>query len=379
MESIKNAKFETQCTFKRNKLKSNSMTDETNSKLIPRTIFQLKQRQKHLKTPLSLFKHKDATCDEKFAELNLPTGTITELSGESGTGKSNFALELCWCVQLPVPLGGLNGAAIYITCGDSAGALSRLYPRRNSSEDKLHGIGTRYIRYFHERIKQQCSNQTTTECTPSLDEIWLHPSIHDLQVQDHVLRYQLPEMIRRSHLPSSGKKPIKLIVIDGIGSNLRYGHSDADDEDPVGLLNNRSNSSVDVANKMPAKPNSSHKLLAEWIYCLKQLAYDYDIVVICINEVCTVMSTDDTPLGRLKPSNGCYKTELYNTSKPQLGIGWSNLINCRLWFSKKPNSMQTIERAIRCDFSSWLSSDINCHSKEHWKFDILDEGICPSN
>ncbi len=37
------------------------------------------------------------------------TGTITEIYGESGSGKSNFALQLCLHSQLPTEEGGLDG------------------------------------------------------------------------------------------------------------------------------------------------------------------------------------------------------------------------------------------------------------------------------
>lgn len=38
----------------------------------------------------------------------LPVGGVTELSGESGAGKTQLALQLCLSVQYPVVHGGLN-------------------------------------------------------------------------------------------------------------------------------------------------------------------------------------------------------------------------------------------------------------------------------
>jgi hypothetical protein len=40
---------------------------------------------------------------------------ITEISGEAGTGKTQFALRLALQVQLPAVEGGLDGAALYIS------------------------------------------------------------------------------------------------------------------------------------------------------------------------------------------------------------------------------------------------------------------------
>jgi RecA/RadA recombinase len=45
---------------------------------------------------------------------------ITELTGESATGKSQFVMQLLFQVQLPIELGGLDGAALYLS---SEGAL----------------------------------------------------------------------------------------------------------------------------------------------------------------------------------------------------------------------------------------------------------------
>uniref|UniRef100_A0AAQ5XMG4 RecA family profile 1 domain-containing protein n=1 Tax=Amphiprion ocellaris TaxID=80972 RepID=A0AAQ5XMG4_AMPOC len=49
----------------------------------------------------------------------LPAGVITELSGESGAGKTQLALQLCLSVQYPAEHGGLNSGALYICTEDS--------------------------------------------------------------------------------------------------------------------------------------------------------------------------------------------------------------------------------------------------------------------
>lgn len=40
-------------------------------------------------------------------------GAITEIVGESASGKTNLALQLCCAVQLPKHLGGLGGGKNY--------------------------------------------------------------------------------------------------------------------------------------------------------------------------------------------------------------------------------------------------------------------------
>lgn len=42
----------------------------------------------------------------------LPVRGITELSGQSGAGKTQLALQLCLCVQYPTHYGGLNSGNI---------------------------------------------------------------------------------------------------------------------------------------------------------------------------------------------------------------------------------------------------------------------------
>uniref|UniRef100_A0A3P8TF49 DNA repair protein n=1 Tax=Amphiprion percula TaxID=161767 RepID=A0A3P8TF49_AMPPE len=49
----------------------------------------------------------------------LSAGVVTELSGESGAGKTQLALQLCLSVQYPAEHGGLNSGALYICTEDS--------------------------------------------------------------------------------------------------------------------------------------------------------------------------------------------------------------------------------------------------------------------
>jgi DNA repair protein RadA len=51
---------------------------------------------------------------DRMVDGGLETQTITEFYGEFGTGKSQFAHQLCVNVQLPPERGGLNGSALYV-------------------------------------------------------------------------------------------------------------------------------------------------------------------------------------------------------------------------------------------------------------------------
>jgi RecA/RadA recombinase len=43
-----------------------------------------------------------------------PTG-ITEISGESASGKSQLCMQLLLQAQLPVDMGGLGGSSLYLS------------------------------------------------------------------------------------------------------------------------------------------------------------------------------------------------------------------------------------------------------------------------
>ena len=51
---------------------------------------------------------------------------ITEISGEAGTGKTQFCLCLSLQCQLPVSKGGMNGSCTYLNCGEGQFPIRRL-------------------------------------------------------------------------------------------------------------------------------------------------------------------------------------------------------------------------------------------------------------
>ncbi|KAI9751475.1 MAG: hypothetical protein M4579_006047 [Chaenotheca gracillima] len=117
----------------------------------------------------------------------VPTGYVTEVTGESGVGKTLFLLTLLLSAQLPPPRG-LSRTSIYI-----------------STE---HPLPTKRLT----QLLQNHPHLSNLEEPPSLSKI-LSISIGDLESQDHILRYQLPVAIERHN--------IGLVVLDSVATNFR--------------------------------------------------------------------------------------------------------------------------------------------------------------
>ncbi|RFU75688.1 dna repair rad57 [Trichoderma arundinaceum] len=157
-------------------------------------------------TPLSSSSEKQphtsisTTSDEFISTLDdgldaalgggVPVGHITEFTGESGVGKTQFLLSLCLAVQLPSPRG-LGKQALYI-----------------STES---GLATRRLAQMLEgnTILQEASEAGTPA---SLDGI--HSAVTpDLESQDHILEYQVPVLLSRHE--------IGLMIVDSVAANYR--------------------------------------------------------------------------------------------------------------------------------------------------------------
>ncbi|CAD6447117.1 342b026e-3539-4930-af74-62c76c809df0 [Sclerotinia trifoliorum] len=117
----------------------------------------------------------------------IPTGYITEVTGESGAGKTQFLLTLLLSAQLPAPYG-LTAPTLYISTESSLPTtrLSQL-------------LRTHPLLFSH-------------PSPPSLDKI-ISIVTPDLESQDHILRFQVPVAIKRHG--------IRLLILDSVAANYR--------------------------------------------------------------------------------------------------------------------------------------------------------------
>ncbi|PKS09733.1 hypothetical protein jhhlp_004354 [Lomentospora prolificans] len=166
----------------------------------------------------------------------VPTGYVTEITGESGAGKTQFLLSLLLAVQLPPP-HGLSRSALYI-----------------STESPL---STR-------RLAQMLSanpliKRLDPERRPTLDNI-LSTVTADLESQDHILQFQVPVEVERRN--------VGLIVLDSVAANYR-----AEFE--------RGASRSSYGSNMGTRSNELIRLGAH----LRELARKYNLAVVVANQV----------------------------------------------------------------------------------------------
>ena len=156
---------------------------------------ELDKRFLEYNQPISIL-HKNkpepfTTADIEIDELlggGVFTNGITEVFGESSTGKSQFLMQLSLSVQLPREAGGLGGKSVYIT---TEGDLST----QRIEEMVL----TRPVFVKH-NVSQK--NIFTVSC-------------NDLMTQEHIVNVQLPVLLEQNN------GEIKLVIIDSISHHMR--------------------------------------------------------------------------------------------------------------------------------------------------------------
>ncbi|KAK0674601.1 P-loop containing nucleoside triphosphate hydrolase protein [Cercophora samala] len=170
----------------------------------------------------------------------IPTGHITEITGESAAGKTQFLLTLLLAVQLPPP-HGLSRPALYIS---TEAPLSTRRLSQMITENPMFSTLPRSAR-------------------PTLDKI-ISTTTPDLESQDHILTYQAPVEIARRN--------IGLLIIDSVAANYR-----AEFERSTTTTTTNSN----ISSNMGARTNELIKLGMH----LKDLAERYNLAVVVSNQV----------------------------------------------------------------------------------------------
>ena len=180
------------------------------------------------------------------------TSSITEIYGQAGSGKTQFALQISVQTLLPLHLAGLDSGVVYIS-------TEGRFPMQRFIQiltEKTSEIPDFDVKRFTDRLYILHTNDTVT--------------------QSHVIKYHLPALLTRVN--------VKLIVIDSIAANYRGEVADRD----------------------------RNKEVYEIGRMLKRIAAENNIAVLCVNQVTGVIdsiSSDED----YKPALGNTWSRMVNT------------------------------------------------------------------
>eukprot|EP00934_Nitzschia_sp_Nitz4_P005415 Nitzschia sp. Nitz4//scaffold372_size14277//10216//11418//NITZ4_008944-RA/size14277-processed-gene-0.7-mRNA-1//1//CDS//3329549594//5405//frame0 len=207
----------------------------------------------------------------------IPMGSLTEIAGLPGVGKTQLAMQLAVLAHLPRNLGGVQGQTLYI---DSEGSL---VPERLS--DMAEAL-VRHVQWTTTRRRQHPSAtrpMVPTDWTPQQIMESIHVfRVHDLAAQTATL-HSLPYWMQQ--IPN-----VRLIVVDSLAFHYRS-----------------SNTSTH-----PQRTQTITQLAS----FLSTLARDHQVAVVCINHMTTAYK------------NGGHR--------PALGETWAHAVSTRLILHHQP-------------------------------------------
>ncbi|KAI9277549.1 P-loop containing nucleoside triphosphate hydrolase protein [Sporodiniella umbellata] len=236
------------------------------------------------------------TGDDTFDAIlggGIPLGTITEIVGESSSGKTQLGVQLCLSVQKRALEGGLEGSAVYI---HSEGPFPSI---------RLDQLVDKYV-----------------EDAPGVSADDLRNHIHTIRVTDgesqfRVLAYQLPAFLETQHQNS---RKVRLVVIDSISAIYRGDSSYKKGFDKMTEI-------CEIGTR------------------LKKLASKYNVAIVAINQVADVPEDSSKGSGstdsrieewldfNLVNNQDSHQLGLFIQSllkKPVLGLPWQNSVNTRI-------------------------------------------------
>lgn len=192
-----------------------------------------------------------STLDESLdtaLDGGIPLGYLTEITGESGAGKTQLLMTLCLSIQL----APTNRNALYI-----------------STEAPLQTPRLAQMLKTHPSL---CNLPDAEK--PNLSRI-LSISTPDLESQDHILRYQVPVAIKRHD--------IGLLVIDSVTANYRAELSREDASQTQAKAKNNPGASM-------ARRTAQLMALGS---LLRDLARTHDIAIVVANQVADRFRPDE--------------------------------------------------------------------------------------
>lgn len=212
---------------------------------------------------------------DSFLRGGILSRGITELSGESASGKTQLCMQLCLTAQFPTEYGGLEAGALYVCTEDvfpnrRLMQMAQLLPRKH--QDKP---GVQRISYTDNIFIEHASD---------LDDLWFCITK------------------KASVLLAQGR--IKLVIIDSIAGLFRG----------------------EFALKDMTK---RAKQMSSFAAQLHRLSHQYNIPIVCVNQISAV----------LKGNSGGANFNEGRKVTPALGLSWANFVTTRLMLTRTSQSI----------------------------------------
>ncbi|KAK9344951.1 DNA repair protein-like protein rhp57 [Lipomyces starkeyi] len=272
----------------------------------PTPLLEATDRQQFISTG-------DELLDKVLGGRGLATGCITEFVGGSSVGKSHILMQLCLTVQLSLIHGGIRRKAVYI-----------------STES---GLETRRLNQLLFHLRKRYPDEVSNLKSENV----LCITCGDLEVQEHVIRYQLPFLVRTQN--------IGLIALDSIASHYRAEHG----EKGKTSLYQRGNELIQCAE------------------ILRNLATECGCAIAVANQIRDHLSADfqDSREFEIDIFDLDYQSryfsgwdwlvaessgEIHELKVPALGLIWTNCVSQRVVLKRKVS-----KRTIEVAFSPYVS------------------------
>ncbi|PVU85313.1 hypothetical protein BB561_006956, partial [Smittium simulii] len=268
-------------------------------------------------------------------------GMLTEIAGESSAGKTQFCLQLCLTVQLPIEMGGFGGAAAYIST-EAKFPIKRLSNLLPNFYNRLSIPG-----YTLNEIDSNCVNNQNNLVENVLKNVHTKLYLSKNQFVFAIL-YQLADYVERNG--------IKLLIIDSIAGIMRFG-----DQEPF-TISQKDKSWVFDRDKTLFLISTQLKIIATRFSC----------AVVCINQVSDKFM-----------ENSERNVHDIVEKIPALGKQWSSMINARILLQLKrsniSSSVDKIEGGIVDHLNKnrrWIEAiNIPWAYPRKCEFQILNSGI----
>lgn len=219
----------------------------------------------------------------------VPVGNVTEITGPSGVGKTQFCFMLSVLATLPAALGGLNGQVIYI---DTESTFS----------------AERVMEIAHSRLPEVYTSEK--QLMQLMQRIFVY-SASTTEALKEILQKIEWDIIRTS---------AKLVIIDSVASLVRKEFGTA------GLK-----SRIERSN-----------LVLEQSALLKNLAETLGIAVVVTNQVTSQFPSSDATASLENKNSDVALTSGPEHIVPALGITWAHSVNTRFLLQFKSSDQRQL-------------------------------------